>query len=98
MRSRILFALLLLGLLAVLGACDTPPGGGVKTLGPGKHTVTSGMYGLWEVEPVAKSCHWTVGKDSFEGSGTDIQTVQLGTAQKGLVFWSNDGCGTWRKK
>ncbi len=71
---------------------------GVQVIGPGKHAVTSGMYGLWIAESTTKGCHWTLGKGSFEGGGDHDQTVQIGTAQKGQVFWTNDGCGNWRKR
>lgn len=98
-----LITLLAIAVLALAGCKGVE--GGVSSIGPGKHTVTSTMRGYWKAESAEAGCAWGVfakgeRKPVLSGTyrqGSETQAVILGTGTVGMVFMSNTECGKWTK-
>lgn len=111
MRSRILFALLLLGLLAVLGGCKAVPptggkgGGGTVNAQDGKHNISE--LGKWKYgnvmapSPKFPQCKWEVWGLQRDGwkqlyKGHGIGKVKLPPAGVyGAAYLTSTSCGDW---
>jgi hypothetical protein len=82
--------------VVLLTACETT---GAKSIGPGKHTVTKPLRGLWSANDAQPWCKWTLGPKGGDGAqqGNEKQSVLIGTGNLGMTFWTNDKCGKWTR-